>query len=489
MKIRHDYGRRRSGKSGRLLFLVLVGAAFLYFISSGAPDLEPYHTEKLSEEFDLDRTKEVTSFAQYLDLEDRLFEELKRDVYSQTETGPGFEIDRYSLGSAADPFQFTPDWNRSFEMASDPARGGVLLLHGMSDSPYSLRALAKRFNDEGFWVVGLRLPGHGTAPSGLVYIAWEDLAAAVDLAMAHLQSRTAGRPLHIVGYSNGAPLALDHVLDTLETAERANIASLVLISPAIGVHRAAGLAKYKDWLGRLPGLGHLSWLSVDPEFDPFKYNSFATNAGTQVHLLTRSVNSRIRALQKTGQQSPLPPILVFKSTVDATVSVNAVLDNLLMPLGASDNKLVLFDINRHGVESALLIDDPGPLTNQLMGNNNLPFSLSLLTNRSEHTRSVEIRTKQPFSSEITDIVDLDQPWPAGVISLSHVALPFPTDDPIYGQYPPEDEGIIFLGQMGIQGEHGLLKISTDWLLRLRHNPFYDYLEDSSVQWLLQHSAP
>jgi hypothetical protein len=35
----------------------------------------------------------------------------------------------------------------------------------------------------------------------------------------------------------------------------------------------------------------------------------------------------------------------------------------------------------------------------------------------------------------------------------------------------------------LQGERGLLKISGDYPLRLRHNPFYDYLEQRVVDWV------
>jgi len=37
--------------------------------------------------------------------------------------------------------------------------------------------------------------------------------------------------------------------------------------------------------------------------------------------------------------------------------------------------------------------------------------------------------------------------------------------------------------MAIQGERGLLKLSSDWLLRLRYNPFYDYLERRVLEWV------
>ena len=78
---------------------------------------------------------------------------------------------------------------------------------------------------------------------------------------------------------------------------------------------------------------------------------------------------------------------------------------------------------------------------------------------------------------------MDAEWPRGVISLSHVALPFPPDDPLYGRFPPEDRNTLFLGQAEIRGERGLLQISTDWLLRIRYNPFYDFMEKRVLRWL------
>jgi hypothetical protein len=38
----------------------------------------------------------------------------------------------------------------------------------------------------------------------------------------------------------------------------------------------------------------------------------------------------------------------------------------------------------------------------------------------------------------------------------------------------------------MQGERGLLKISPEYLLRMRHNPFYDYLEESVLGWVDKH---
>ena len=74
-------------------------------------------------------------------------------------------------------------------------------------------------------------------------------------------------------------------------------------------------------------------------------------------------------------------------------------------------------------------------------------------------------------------------WPAGTISLSHVALPIPPDDPLYGQRPPGNQDVLFLGQMAIQGERGTLVLPAEWLLRLRHNPFYEYLDARALAWI------
>ncbi|MGD9331434.1 MAG: hypothetical protein PVJ53_08980, partial [Desulfobacterales bacterium] len=78
---------------------------------------------------------------------------------------------------------------------------------------------------------------------------------------------------------------------------------------------------------------------------------------------------------------------------------------------------------------------------------------------------------------------LDLDWPSGVISLSHLALPIPPDDPLYGQSPPKDRRRLFLGRMAVQGERGLLKLPENWFLRLRHNPFYTYLEARTHAWI------
>lgn len=463
---------------------ILAGViSLLYIQSCSGPVLKPWHTEELDAEFTTEKAEEIETFADYLQLEDEVFGQLDREVYTNTPTGPEYGLVRYSAGSAADPLRLRPDWNRSFELDAEMPVGAVLLLHGMSDSPYSLRALGEGFNRRNYQVLGLRLPGHGTAPSGLTTVRWQDMAAAVRLAMEYLADRVGRKPIHIVGYSTGAALALDYALDVQLDNSARPPASLVLISPAIAVSPAAALATWKRRLSLLPGLGQLAWLQIEPEFDPYKYNSFATNAAEQVYRLTRSVSGRIDARTGSGPGVIFPPILVLKSTVDATVSTSAVVDRLLRRLAPERHELVVFDINRIAIKSALLVSDPGPLTRRLMADATLPFAVTLVTNENPQSTGVVAQRKPPFSTEVDETVVLDLEWPTGVISLSHVALPIPPDDPLYGQRPAGNEDVLFLGQMALQGERGLMKISSDWLLRLRYNPFYAYLETRVLDWV------
>ena len=258
-----------------------------------------------------------------------------------------------------------------------------------------------------------------------------------------------------------------------------------MISPAIRVHPTGAFAQFKNALSAIPGLGRFAFLSIMDEFDPYKYNSFATNAGAQVHHVTRSVDQRIQRLARNSELLEiLPPVLVLKSAVDSTVTTEAVVDNLLNILPAGKNELVLFDINRNAaIKSTLLVSDPGPLTKRLESDQTLPFAVTFVTNTNPDSNAVVARHKYAFSSQIARTEQLNRSWPRQVVSLSHIALPFSPDDPLYGETRSDKSNLVFLGNLAFMGERGLLKIPTDWLLRMRYNPFYDYFEQRALQWL------
>ncbi len=436
-------------------------------------DLRPWHTEKLSEEFTEDKTDVVKTFDDYLALEDRLFKQLDEKVYAQSETGPEYKLDRYSPGSASDPRKREKNWNRSFELKQERPSKGVLLLHGLSDSPYSLRTLAETLHKQGYYVVGLRMPGHGTIPSGLVHASWQDMAAAVKLASRHISQQIgSSTDFHIIGYSMGAAQAINYSLDALEDKSLPRAKSLVLISPAIGVSAAAALAIWQSRLSSIPGLEKLAWNSIGPEFDPYKYTSFAVNAGDLMYRLTLEISTKMDKLEAQERNDEFPNIQVFLSIMDATISVSAVKNHLLDRVKNVNNEVVLFDINRNNNVIPFLKHDPIERITALMNHPDLGFSVSLISNESTDSLGLLETNKNPDNIKHTRKLDLA--WPADVYSLSHVAMPFPTTDSLYGS-EPDDEGL-HIGLLSPRGERGVLSVHASEILRLRYNPFYSYLQ-------------
>ena len=454
-------------------------AATLLLSGCASSSLELWHTTRLSEDFSAG--DEIQTFAEYLDVERRAFEELDEKIVSEVPTAPEYALVRYSRGSLSDPASFPQNFNRSYELEAESPRGAVLLIHGMSDSPYSLRAVGVSFNEAGYHVLNLRLPGHGTAPVSLTQVRWQDFAAAVELAMAHLKDVVVDRPIHMVGFSNGAPLALNYAIDSLDNDHRSP-ASLILIAPAIGVSGAAALAAPKASVGRVPGLGGLQYTQVLPAFDPFRYNAFPTNGATQTHRITRRVASGVSRLVSEGRAESLPPILVIKSSVDATVSNDAVVDRLLGLLPDNGNELILFDVNRRATTSSVLVQNPGPFARRLVDDTSLPFAVTLVSNETEQSERVSAFRKPPFAGDFSPRELLAGSWPSGVVSLSHIGLTFPPDDPLYGQEPPANENQLFLGGPPLRGERGILRVPDNWFTRQRFNPFYDYMEARILQW-------
>lgn len=456
--------------------IVVVVGGYVY-VQENRPDLKVWHRAALDAEFHAGLADEIHDIDAYLQLEERLFEQLDRQVYAQIDTADRRQINRYTSGSLTDPGSYPQNWNRTFVLSHDKPVAAAVLLHGLSDSPYSLRALGELLHEQQFEVIGLRLPGHGTAPAGLDGVSWHDFAAAVRIAMTSMRTRLGpGRPLYLVGYSNGAALAVEYSLAVLEGDDAPPADGLVLLSPAI---EAPGVAAYAIWqarFARLSGLEKLGWTDIQPEFDPYKYNSFTVNAGDQIYQLTQQIARRMQRLSGPDGVAGFPRTLAFQSVVDATINPATLVDALFMKLAPGGHELVLFDVNRHTDAEPLLRTDPEILTDSLLGEARLPFTLTLVTNESLETDRVVAWNKQAGSIS-ADAEDINLAWPARLFSLSHVAIPFPPDDPVYGSEPQagSDEARITLGSIYIRGERNLLQIPDNYFLRLRYNPFFAYL--------------
>jgi alpha-beta hydrolase superfamily lysophospholipase len=459
-----------------LLFLV-IGGLTVYVYLGTRYTAEPWHEVQLNGEYSANQRAEVPDFATYLQLEERLFQELRKNIY-QIEGEAHSSFNRYKSGSLSDPSTFAINWNKSFEMKAKQPRGGVLMLHGLTDSPYSVRALAKKLHTQGYWVVGLRLPGHGTIPAELTRISWQDWAAATRLGARYLQEQLGPtQPFYIMGHSTGGSLAVEYCLSMLGGEKIPEPAGLILLSPAIGLTPLAALAELQLLLADLPGLGKMAWESVMMEYDPYKYNSFPVNAGKQIYLLTKHIQTQFEDLAKNGKLASFPRVLAFQSIVDSTIAPGAIVDKFLNRLPpAGGHNLVLYDVNQRALAEGLLNKTGKELKTRLTASKDLPFALTFVTNVVDDSNAVQAVQKKAMQSSMRN-TPLSLAWPQGIHSLSHVALPFPPNDPIYGDLPIQGAKHIRLGKLAIYGEKGVFAIPEKDLMRLRYNPFFSYMEE------------
>jgi alpha-beta hydrolase superfamily lysophospholipase len=472
---------------GTLLAAALVLATVVLvraFDARRQPALGPWHRFSPRSEM---RAREMTAaftLADYLRREEAVFREVHEEVGSRLSAQEMARANRFFEGSPLHPSHFATDWNRTFEIIPEHNRGGALLIHGLTDSPYSMRRLAGILQEQGISVLCLRMPGHGTVPGALTEVAWEDWMAAVRVGARHVRARAGkGRPFFLIGYSSGGGLAVKYALDSLRDPELPKPDRLLLLSPMIGVTRFAGFARLVSSLGSFSYFEKSKWIEVLPEYIPFKYTSFPANAAYQSFRLTRALQEEIDSTARSGRISSLPPILAFQSLVDFTVSTHAVVHRLFDRLSASGSELVIFDRNRHSDLRPFLPSGSDEALSQLLPRRPRAYAVSIVTNASDKVlEAVERRTPAGETGARDQSTGLS--WPPQTFSLSHIALPFATDDPLYGTDPDSREFYgVRLGVLLPRGERLGLIVGMDQLIRLTCNPFFPYVERRLREWI------
>ena len=454
-----------------LLALVL---ALRVLQSERQPDLKPWHTWA-PRDADADEI-DALDWAAWLAREDALMKEVRAHMATELEPADRVAANRYFEGSPLHAAHFARDWNRSYELlpAGEPV-GAVVLLHGLSDSPYSLRHVARSYVARGFAAVGLRLPGHGTVPAGLTRAGWQDWRAATRLAMREARRLAGdGKPLHVVGYSNGGALALQYTLDAVSGQDLDVPSRVILVSPMIGLTRFARYAGIAGWPALLPRFSKSAWLDLVPEFNPFKYNSFPVQAARQSYELTQVIDTALQDAVDSGAIERLPPILAFQSVVDSTVAGEALVGTLFARLPQNGSELVLFDVNRATPFDLLLSPSAQQRLAQMLPADAQRYRITVIGNAPGEARVSE-NTRVPGSTTLTARA-LELQYPAGFFSLSHVALPFPPSDSLYGTDPDAEDYGVHLGAQAPRAERGTLINGADTLVRASCNPFFDYMK-------------
>ncbi len=461
-----------------VMTIVLVSA----FASRNMLTIEKWHHQPFKNEFVAKDLTEDYGFEQYLELEESMFNSLADYMLDPDKLEGHSPYSRFVNGGPQDPARQPVNWNRTVELLpSGKLKGGVLLLHGLSDSPYSLRSQAELFHSQGFYVLVMRMPGHGTVPAGLLNVTWQDWAAAVKLGARHVKNKLGDSlPFYIGGYSNGGALAVQHTLAAVANGEPVPD-RLFLFSPAIGITAFARAAWWDSLYAFIPYFEKSNWLGIEIEYDPYKYNSFTKNAGTQSWELANQIRVSLAAVEEKGRLDKIPPILAFQSIVDATVQAGVLVSGLFDHLEGKGNEVVFFDINRSEQMDSFLSLKFADKLELLMKEKDLNYTVTKISNRDRQTHEISAHSRLPGVAKL-EVKALDLKWPQGVFSLAHVAIPFPADDPLYGAVIPDPSLFgLNIGAFHPIGEKHVLKVPPSQLIRIRHNPFHAYMNERMME--------
>jgi len=180
---------------------------------------------------------------------------------------------------------------------------GVLLCHGFTGSPQSLRPWAEYLAEAGLSVWLPRLPGHGTTWQEMARTRWEDWYAEVDRAFDELRAKS--DEIFVMGLSMGACLAL-----RLAEVRGPAISGLVLVNPSVTADtRLFLLAPALKFV--LPSLKGITSDIKKQQTSELGYDRIPVKAAATLPGLWQVTT---RHLKEVSQ-----PVLVYKSTTDHVV--------------------------------------------------------------------------------------------------------------------------------------------------------------------------
>ena len=224
----------------------------------------------------------------------------------------------------------------------------------------------------------------------------------------------------------------------------------------------------------VPVLEKVRWQEITPEYDPYKFNSFPVNASRQINRATKALQEGLVRARESGRLAQMPPVVTWQSVVDSTVGSVGVADRLYASLDGDGHRLVLFDVNREKQLASVQRPQAGALIERLRRAGAATCSRWSAMANPAATGSASV-TWRPTARE--SVRDTGLAWPVNVVSLGHVAMPFPPDDPVYGFIRGSGRaGIPSIGSWLLRGENGAFTISLGSLTRLRSNPFWSLID-------------
>lgn len=179
---------------------------------------------------------------------------------------------------------------------------GILMSHGFTGSPRSIKPWAQALAGEGFTVSVPRLPGHGTTWQEMNKTRWQDWYAELDREYLHLREQC--QQVFVMGLSMGGSL-------TLRLAENhPEVAGMVIVNAAVHTERPDRfLLPYLRHF--VPGFPGITNDIKKPGVDEGGYDKIPLQAAYSLQQLWAKVKQDIDNIRQ--------PLLVMRSTEDHVV--------------------------------------------------------------------------------------------------------------------------------------------------------------------------
>ena len=217
---------------------------------------------------------------------------------------------------------------------------GVLVSHGFTGSPQSMRPWAEHLAAQGFGVRLPRLPGHGTSWQELNRTRFEDWYAVIDATFTELADRYA--KVVVAGLSMGGTL-----VTRLAEQRGTEVAGLMLVNPAFRAddRRLAALPVVKHLVGGLPAIGN------DVRKDGVTELAYSRTPLKALHSLVKAWDIVVHDLPQVTQ-----PLLLMRSAVDHVVPASSSA-LLLSRISSKDVTEIILDNSYH----VATLDNDAPL--------------------------------------------------------------------------------------------------------------------------------
>ena len=294
--------------------VLATGAAVVgqELLNSTEVDDQRFQPSKSDAAFDPSRYRD---FANYVA---QTRERLERDKVFMDVGRKEIELD------AATPFELRPA-NGCPTTNDGNYRRGILLIHGLSDTPLAMGDLARAFAERCFLVRVILLPGHGTRAADLLNVTGDDWFLATRFGLETL--RTDADEVFVGGFSLGGLLAVHAAV------EDPNIKGVFSFSPALSLERG-WLIRQSLWLRHL-----FDWVDVDPPDDYARYESMPFNGLAETYELTEKLAKRLET------HALDVPIFIAQSADDRIIDQGTNLDYFKRYFSHTDSRLILYRRN------------------------------------------------------------------------------------------------------------------------------------------------